>query len=370
MRARNEHEHEHEHEREREMGSQRVEVVVEGVREVVHATPSMTLQQVLEKATEKARVDAELCSLRVQSSKQMMKPETMRLPLRYAGVTNTRLVVVVTNGGAERGLPKKAKPETKRDTDLKEKEDEGEEAKEEKGRGGETMEKLMREQREKEQRERTEQQQKKLEQQEKLEKRRKEQALARATIMAQQRYEHANEVRVFSADAFKPRMNTNSDAEGTSNTSKMTGSGDAATTQPGDDFYEFTIEDYARLERARKAREGKDRGRALMTKKLRDEEDQRRMAALPPVVIRLVLPDGVMVETTFDAADPVRRLFLFVRGCMVRRLARPSSIRSRDDTARLARNTHTQLARLCAYSVCEWRDIWAMRVAINDSVKC
>lgn len=290
----------------------RLEVMVEGKREVVHTTPMMTLTDVLREVSTRVRpnLEASRCELRVKG-----KPvREMDTPLRFMGLATGAKLVVCCRGGAERGLPRGQPQSVSEEHAMASQQPPSDglaavvpEARTQGaaptppargtstpgaeassiGAGPSSSARAS--------------------------------VTGVATVQAPQRprlgighatatavaYTHTNEVRVFSADAFAPKPG----ARG--------GGAAAGDDVPDDAFYDFTVEDFARLEQSKKQSK-KDKQTALTTKKQREEEDRRKMAGMPPVIIRLVLPDGVLVETTFRAADPVSHLFAFVKGCMVR----------------------------------------------------
>jgi hypothetical protein len=72
-------------------------------------------------------------------------------------------------------------------------------------------------------------------------------------------------------------------------------SGAAAKDDPGDEFFEFSAEDYARVTAAH-ARAQRAAEAGLRTGKLREAEDARRAARLGPVPIRVHLPDDSILQ--------------------------------------------------------------------------
>lgn len=77
---------------------------------------------------------------------------------------------------------------------------------------------------------------------------------------------------------------------------------------PGDAFFEFTAEDAHRIA-AQRAQRAQRAEAGLRTGRLREAEEARRAAALPPVPIRVHLPGGAVLQVGARA--------LAIRGVLV-----------------------------------------------------
>ena len=65
---------------------------------------------------------------------------------------------------------------------------------------------------------------------------------------------------------------------------------------PGDDFYEFTAEDYARVATARHRAAAAAEGATLRTAALRERDERAAAARLGPAPVRVHLPDGLVMQ--------------------------------------------------------------------------
>ncbi|CAM6089313.1 unnamed protein product [Calypogeia fissa] len=74
------------------------------------------------------------------------------------------------------------------------------------------------------------------------------------------------------------------------------------TDEEPDEFYEFTVEDYARTQGYRK------QDIFLKTRKIRDEEDAAKQARMTKAVIRVQFPDSYVLEAVFLPSDPLTLL--------------------------------------------------------------
>lgn len=73
--------------------------------------------------------------------------------------------------------------------------------------------------------------------------------------------------------------------------------GAAGSTDPDESYYEFTPEDYHRVMAGQQAAKARAES-GLRTEKLREQEMQRRAAALGPVPIHVHFQDGLVLQVT------------------------------------------------------------------------
>lgn len=79
--------------------------------------------------------------------------------------------------------------------------------------------------------------------------------------------------------------------------------GAAGSTDPDESYYEFTPEDFHRVMAGQQAAKARAES-GLRTEKLREQEMQRRAAALGPVPIHVHFQDGLVLQVTIWAILP------------------------------------------------------------------
>ena len=72
----------------------------------------------------------------------------------------------------------------------------------------------------------------------------------------------------------------------------------ANIAENADEFYDFTPEDYHRVQRPRQQEE-----KLLKTQKIREAEDAKRRSTITRTVIRVRFPDNRTVEATFELVE-------------------------------------------------------------------
>eukprot|EP00271_Cylindrocystis_brebissonii_P010081 TRINITY_DN26182_c0_g1_i1.p1 TRINITY_DN26182_c0_g1~~TRINITY_DN26182_c0_g1_i1.p1 ORF type:complete len:309 (+),score=66.87 TRINITY_DN26182_c0_g1_i1:272-1198(+) len=101
--------------------------------------------------------------------------------------------------------------------------------------------------------------------------------------------------------------------------SSLTGASQAGTGQAGtssgpnempEEFYEFTMADYARVMGAKKE------DRFLKTKKLRDEEEAVLRSRISQAVVRVQFPDALILEAVYSPSDTVAAVRETVARCL------------------------------------------------------
>ncbi|TQE13946.1 hypothetical protein C1H46_000577 [Malus baccata] len=86
-----------------------------------------------------------------------------------------------------------------------------------------------------------------------------------------------------------------------------------ANIEENDEFYDFTPEDYYRIQRPRQQED-----KLLKTQKIREAEDAKRRSTITKAVIRVRFPDNRTVEATFHPADKIQSLLDYMRKVVAR----------------------------------------------------
>ena len=88
-------------------------------------------------------------------------------------------------------------------------------------------------------------------------------------------------------------------------------SGERAESIP-DDFYDFTAQDFAKLQQSKQALARQEEKRTLQTRAMRERERRQRAREMPPTRLRIVLPDRRCLQASFQATDKVSEVYAFV----------------------------------------------------------
>ncbi|KAB2602572.1 tether containing UBX domain for GLUT4-like [Pyrus ussuriensis x Pyrus communis] len=78
--------------------------------------------------------------------------------------------------------------------------------------------------------------------------------------------------------------------------------------ESADEFYDFTPEDYYRIQRTRQKQD-----KFLKTQKIREAEDAKRRSKITKAVIRVRFPDNRTVDATFHPSDKIQSLVDYLR---------------------------------------------------------
>jgi len=79
---------------------------------------------------------------------------------------------------------------------------------------------------------------------------------------------------------------------------------------PGDDFYDFTAEDWAAVAGARARAAAAAEGAALRTAALRERDERAAASRLGPVPVRVHLPDGLVLQARPRPSGPYASVLL------------------------------------------------------------
>ena len=88
-----------------------------------------------------------------------------------------------------------------------------------------------------------------------------------------------------------------------------------------DEFYNFTAEDFAKLEQMKQLSAKQKEAKTLQTRAMRERERQRKASQMPPVRMRIMLPDGWCLQCVFKATENVEDIYTFVRSLVTVDLA-------------------------------------------------
>lgn len=80
----------------------------------------------------------------------------------------------------------------------------------------------------------------------------------------------------------------------------------------GDDFYDFTAQDFARIQQKRQELARQEESRTLQTRAMRERERRQRAEEMPPVRVRVVLPDRWCLQCIFKATETVSGVYSYV----------------------------------------------------------
>eukprot|EP00960_Hanusia_phi_P057573 763602-Hanusia_phi.AAC.1 len=83
-----------------------------------------------------------------------------------------------------------------------------------------------------------------------------------------------------------------------------------------DSIFELTSEDLHTLEASKKAKEQKT---GFKTRKMREEEREKKLSAYPTVVIRVVFPDRTWLQGKFSSQETFSDIYNFVRQALVQK---------------------------------------------------
>ncbi len=81
-----------------------------------------------------------------------------------------------------------------------------------------------------------------------------------------------------------------------------------------DDFYEFTAQDFSKLQQCKQQQTSSEEGRTLQTRAMREREQLEKARAMPPVRVRVVLPSRWCLQFLFKATDRVADIHTYVLG--------------------------------------------------------
>jgi tether containing UBX domain for GLUT4 len=102
-----------------------------------------------------------------------------------------------------------------------------------------------------------------------------------------------------------------------------------------DDFFELTAADIALLDASKQA---KDKGLAFKTRKMREDEKEKRLSAFPTIRIRVVFPNQEWVQAQFEATETIKEVYDFVRESLVHK-ERPFILQTCPPPQKLAQTT-------------------------------
>jgi hypothetical protein len=103
---------------------------------------------------------------------------------------------------------------------------------------------------------------------------------------------------------------------------KATASGNttAGSDGPGDlpeDFYEFTAQDFAKIQSVRAQQNKGEQAKTLQTRAMREKARLEKARSMAPVRLRIVLQDGWCLQCVFRATERVGDIYRFVSGLVL-----------------------------------------------------
>ncbi|UPR01502.1 UBX domain-containing protein [Chloropicon primus] len=90
--------------------------------------------------------------------------------------------------------------------------------------------------------------------------------------------------------------------------------GGSAAEEVGDDFYDFTAQDFARIQQKKQEQVRQEEARTLQTRAMREKERRQKALEMPPVRLRIVLPDRWCIQCVFKATECISSVYDYVSG--------------------------------------------------------